>query len=663
MLPTGTTWWGATPLVVVSLLLHLLPGALLLVAARATPRMVVGAAPVVSAGVVGAAVAWTTWTGVRWGVIPLLLTTAVLGGMTLLVVRLLAGRGGAAVDDGATRAGPRARPVPSAAMSLGPATVAVLGSWWVLVRGIPSPSSLQQSHDAGYHVNALARVLSTGDAGWYSVGATSSPLSTTTFYPPGLHAHAALVAQLGGAHPVVALNVVVLVLAAVVWPVGMMLLVREVAGPDPVARWAVALALPVTLVFPTLLLHFGVLWSNAAGVALSPGLLALMVAACGSSARLTRRAGWFLVAAGAGLGLALVHPSAALSLLVLGAPMLVPAVWRQTRELTRRHPQARRAATWWLTLVVLVGVVGVVVVARTPNVRSLLVSRARTVTDPGDAVREVLTLGTHLTPGWLVLALLVAVGAVQAVRTRRAWLVVGYLLTATMYVFAASASSGWGTLVTALWDREPYRVVAPLAVPALVLAGLGASCLVGLGERLVPARPLVGRAALAVVVGLAITAGIPSGAASSERLVSHNYGDQQWWRTVVTQREAALYARVLGPRQDGLAVAGDPFGGGQWAGVLSGHPSVFTHFGGVLGGDYDLLRRHLRELTPQVCQAVRDLHVGYVVEDTDRVWDNDPRFPTYAGLRGLAGIGGLEPIGQDGTVTVYRITGCGAASF
>ncbi|WP_349680253.1 DUF6541 family protein, partial [Arsenicicoccus sp. UBA6765] len=93
--------------------------------------------------------------------------------------------------------------------------------------------------------------------------------------------------------------------------------------------------------------------------------------------------------------------------------------------------------------------------------------------DPGDAVREVLTLGTHLTPGWLVLALLVAVGAVQAVRTRRAWLVVGYLLTATMYVFAASASSGWGTLVTALWDREPYRVVAPLAVPALVLAGLG----------------------------------------------------------------------------------------------------------------------------------------------------------------------------------------------
>lgn len=45
------------------------------------------------------------------------------------------------------------------------------------------------------------------------------------------------------------------------------------------------------------------------------------------------------------------------------------------------------------------------------------------------------------------------------------------------------------------------------------------------------------------------------------------------------------------------------------------------------------------------------------------MWDNDPRFPTYAGLRGLAGIGGLEPIGQDGTVTVYRITGCGAASF
>ncbi|WP_392466751.1 DUF6541 family protein [Arsenicicoccus cauae] len=663
MLPAGTTWWAALPVAAVSLVLHVLPGALVLLAARAAPRMILGAAPVVSAGVVGAAVAWTTWTGVRWGAIPLLLTTVVLGGLTLLVVRRLGGReprGPEAASAGA-RLGPLSTPRSAgtpALATVGPVLVAVAGSWWVLVRGIASPAALQQSHDAGFHVNALARVLAVGDAGWYSVGATSAPASSTTFYPPGLHAHAALVAQLTGAHPVVVLNVVMLVLAAVVWPVGMLLLVREILGPDPVARWAVAAMLPVTLVFPTLLLHFGVLWSNAAGLALAPGLLALLVAICRRDVRLTRRAGWSVVATGAGLGLALVHPSAVLSVLVLGVPLLVPAAWRQLQDVARHHPNARRVVTWATGPALLVAGVGVVLVARTPTVRSLLTSRTRTVTETGDAVREVLTLGTHLTPGWLVLALLVAVGAGQASRTRRGWLVVGLVLTACLYVCAASISTGWGTLLTALWDREPYRVVAPLAVPALVLAGTGVSALVGLGARLAPSRPGVARGVVAVVVAVAIAAGIPSGAASSERLVSHNYGDQPWWRTVVSQREAALYGRVLGARPDGLSVAGDPFGGGQWAGVLSGHPSVFTHFGGVLVGDHDLLRRHLREMTPQVCRAVRDLHVGYVVEDTDKVWDNDPRYPLYAGLRGLAGVPGLQPIGHGGSVTVYQVTGC-----
>ncbi|WP_349680256.1 DUF6541 family protein, partial [Arsenicicoccus sp. UBA6765] len=100
-----------------------------------------------------------------------------------------------------------------------------------------------------------------------------------------------------------------------------------------------------------------------------------------------RRLGWLAVAAGAAVGLALVHPSALLSLLVLALPLLVPAVWRQLRDVTRRHPQARRAATWGAAVGLAVTVVGVVLVARTPTVQRLLVSRARTVTDPGDAVR------------------------------------------------------------------------------------------------------------------------------------------------------------------------------------------------------------------------------------------------------------------------------------
>lgn len=194
----------------------------------------------------------------------------------------------------------------------------VAASWVILAGAVGRPDALQQSHDAGFHVNALARVLATGDAGWFTVGATAAPGSTRTFYPSGLHALGALVAQFTGAHPVVVMNTLVLVLAATVWPVGMLTLLRTTSR-DARAAVAVAALLPVTLVFPTLLLNFGVLWSNLAGLALAPALMALAVRAC-RPGYLRPRAVLALVVVVCGLGVGVVHPAALLSALLLVAP-------------------------------------------------------------------------------------------------------------------------------------------------------------------------------------------------------------------------------------------------------------------------------------------------------------------------------------------------------
>ncbi|AKT51627.1 DUF6541 family protein [Arsenicicoccus sp. oral taxon 190] len=647
-----------------SLLLQLVPGLVLLLAAGVPRWTAVAAAPAASAGVLGAAVTWTTLGGVAWGPLPVLVTLLPLGLLALLTRRVVQARlrsqpvPRAADPPGpaASRLGPAGRSV----LTVASVVAAVGASWWVLLPGVPRPDALQQSHDAGFHVNALARVLATGDAGWYSVGATSSPSSATTFYPSGLHAHAALVAQLTGAHPVVVLNVVTLVLAAVVWPLGMVLAIRLLTG-DLVATVAAVGLVPVTLVFPTLLLHFGVLWSNAAAVALAPGLLALMALLLDRRHRLVSRIGWLWSTGAAALGLGLVHPAGLLSVLLVVAPLVVTAGWSEGSQLLRRHPGGRRRALAVGAGAAAVLAVLLVLLARSRPVQGLLHNRTRSVTDTGQAVQEILTVGTHLTPGWLALALLALCGAVAGVRRGRGWLVVSALLVGACYVIAASVSGGWLAIVTALWDREPYRVAAPIAIPVLLLAATGAAALVRLGDRWIPVPgKRSGRWVVAVLVAALVLQGWPSATASARRLVGRNYGDQQWWRTVVSQREGRLYADVLGARPDGLGVIGDPFGGGQWAGVLGGHPGVITHFGGVWAGDRDLLRRHLREMSPAVCAAVQRLHVGYVVEDTDRVWDNDPRYPAFAGLRELSDVAGLERIGRDGTVSIYRITGCGA---
>ncbi|WP_409483297.1 DUF6541 family protein [Arsenicicoccus dermatophilus] len=641
------TWWAAAPVVLASLALLVLPGLALLIPARVPPWLAVGAAPAASAGVAALAITWTTCLGIGWGAGPLALTALVGGGALWVLGRHW------------TRL---ARPAPADAGRVATYALATTGtvaaSWVVLAGAVGRPDALQQSHDAGFHVNALARVLATGDAGWFTVGATAAPGSTRTFYPSGLHALGALLAQLTGAHPVVVLNTLVVVLAAIVWPVGMLTLLRTTSR-DPRSAVAVAALLPVTLVFPTLLMNFGVLWSNLAGLALAPALMALAVRTC-RPGYLRPRAVLALVVVVCGLGVGVVHPAALLSALLLVAPLVVGTLWTGTVRSFVGHPLRRRRVLQALAVASVGLVVGAVLVARTPTVRSLVHSRSRTVTTADVAVAEILTLGTHLTPGWLVLALLVLAGVVVSLWRGRPWVPVGLVLVATCYVCAASIDTGWGTLVTALWDREPYRVAAAIAIPALLLAGQGAAGLVDLGRRLpgLGGRPVVGQTVAAVLVATPVLLGWPSGVASAQRLIGHNYGDQQWWRTVVSRREAQTYAEVLGPRTDGRAVAGDPFGGGQWAGVLSGHPATFAHFGGRYDGDHGVLRMHLRELTPQVCAAARRLDVGYVVEDTDLVWADDPRRVLFAGLHGLAGVPGLTRIGGTGTVSVYALTGC-----
>ncbi|MCH8627128.1 hypothetical protein MM440_04840 [Arsenicicoccus piscis] len=62
-----------------------------------------------------------------------------------------------------------------------------------------------------------------------------------------------------------------------------------------------------------------------------------------------------------------------------------------------------------------------------------------------------------------------------------------------------------------------------------------------------------------------------------------------------------------------------------------------------------------------MCAAARRLNIGYVVDDSHRIWPGHNNAVSFAGLHDLGrltGVPGLIPIGREGSVTVYRITGC-----
>ena len=79
-------------------------------------------------------------------------------------------------------------------------------------------------------------------------------------------------------------NVATIVLAALVWPIGCVALVRHALGTSRLVTYAAGFASAAFIAFPTILLGWGVLWPNLMATALTPGALALMLQAARSAA-------------------------------------------------------------------------------------------------------------------------------------------------------------------------------------------------------------------------------------------------------------------------------------------------------------------------------------------------------------------------------------------
>ncbi|GAA2868091.1 hypothetical protein GCM10010472_26730 [Pseudonocardia halophobica] len=629
--------------------LALVPGLVLGAALGLRGWVLVGAAPVLTFGVVGIAGPLVPALGLRWS--PVTFVGAVL---VLAAVGLGARLGLAQVvrsDPPAAEERPFWGPHQHLGVAAGLVVATGTGLWigWNATQGL---TAMPQWWDAFWHMNAVQFIRETGASGPGALQALNNPSTTNFFYPNGFHVLAATLSMLTGIGPVAAIDATVTVLGGA-FALGTAALVRACGGRAAVAAAAALLSCAFTG-FPYDVVAWGPLFPYATGLAMIPALLALV------ATLLRRRSGNPVgvpaaTAVGA-LGVLALHPSVLIAALVFAAALLV-------QESLRRGPRAGD-----LGASAVVGLIALVL--GLPFVRAALgategtaVDWAATVT-PSDAIGAVLTFGHGQAHPqyWLAGLCLVALLRRRAVRPM-AWFVVSGAVFAGLFVLAASYEGSLVATLTRPWWNDRWRFAALWSLAAVLPAAAGLVTLSDLLTRVVrrlrvfrgPRVALASSVSLAVVAGLVVvgTEGLYHGR-NEARLANAYLADRS-----VGPDERRVYdylARLVPP---GQPVMNDPFDGSAAMWALSGvrplfaSPTIEPQELVEMDPDRRILWTSFRDIgrNPSVRAAADRLGVHYVVLGEGFIAGEEH----VLGLRRLAGSPGLVLVHVDGDARVYRI--------
>lgn len=668
------SWWTVWSIVVVAVALTLFPGWQVARAWGIRGLTAIGAAPALLLGLVGPGTVIAGALGIRWGWGDLLLGPAGWLWVTgVLLGALLTRFGGRSRD--------RARPG-GAGSVLTPPALSRRDTWLVagavgfsgLMTVLPAligtrgPQSPPQASDAVFHLSAVAFMRQEGNASPLG-GLASMYDGAVGYYPTGWHALAVLLPG----NVVVGANVLVLIAAGLIWPLGMAALLREVLGrmrsstkaADGVVL-AVGTALSGSVVSLVLLLTST--WPYALSLAVLPGALALIVRACvPGKAGPAARASALAMAGLAGIGVVTAHGAGLFNLAVLGGPVVLASL---APFLTRwwRRGGTRRAA-------LLGGAVGAVsVVAVGAWVMRSSLASVMAYPRPGGNLPEttwaILTdhplLATY-TPWYLgnaVVTGLALLGAVSAWRTPglRRWCVGTGL--AIVLILLASGPQWPLRALAGPWYTQRARIMPLITIGVLVLAAWGVAEAQrrswgrragALARRNVPACLLLASLVLAPAWRWSLKTEILRSVHDPSRIV---YG------TMLSDEELALIRRAPSTLPTDAVVLGNPSNGSAYLWSVAGVRVVYPSRPEPPAQDLGWLGRHLHEIgsNPRVCSILKQRGVHYYYTDStvpdgatgggrEPLWGPDlDRLPHKY----------LEQIDRtpDGKVALWRITAC-----
>ncbi|MFF2245180.1 DUF6541 family protein [Arthrobacter sp. NPDC058130] len=676
-------WFQTLPYVLEAILFLLLPGGLVtaslglrgLSAAALAGPVTISIAAVLAVFLPFASIPWTAAAVLAGGI----LLSAVIAGIRLPGIR----RAGCSLRQAFIPWRTEAS-LPPASRTRNGAWVAAAfaaGAAMILVElalAFGSPENFSQTFDNVFHLNGVRYVLDTGSASSLTMSKMTSGDAAPYFYPAAWHGLAAALIQLTGLPLTVAVNVLNMAVAAVVWPLGCMMLTRTVAGSRPVAVGAAAVLAALFAPFPILLLDFGVLYPNFLAISMLPAVLASIALLF----RVARQLEWppaprFTLPLLILPGLALAHPNGFMSLMALSVPIILQAYARLAgnREYRSRH------RTLWILATLGIGVGAVALYALWTMIRPPEDAAFwEPLQTPRGAVWDVLVNGAIDRPAAIGVSVLMLIGLFLCWRRGgRTWMIAGFVIIAVLYVIVSGTMKGdLRSALTGIWYNDSNRLAALLPLTALPFAAVGVDSVAfwlrrrldrraqsrSAGTALTPKdkasagrRSRVAYAVICSVLALVVAASqIPSmrTAIGSAR---KNYLETEH-SLLITTDEQKIIDKLDEIVPADAAIAVNPWTGGALAYAIAHRETTAKHILTANTADVETLNRDLRnaDSDPAVCAALKATGVRYVLDfGPNEVHFGDHPFP---GLEDLNNSLAVRLVLAEGGARLYEVTAC-----
>jgi hypothetical protein len=664
-------WWSVLPQIIGAAVLLISPGLLVALAVRFRGFDALALAPALTVGIVVATSTLTPFVHVPFGLVPVAVVSVLVAAAGLFTARFRVGRFGRLAEQ-PDIPWQRARNslAPFAAFGIAAALLAASA-----VRAIGTPQSFSQTYDAVFHLNSVKFALDTGQASSLTIG----DMTGGGFYPAGWNAVASLVASTTGADVPTAVNITSIILAAVFWPLGCLLLTRWIVGPRLSATIGAGIACASLGAFPILMMDFGVLYPNLLAISILPGCIALAASLAGLAPGQPRRDLGTVLTLLLGLaGLVVAHPTTFMAWLTWTLPMVAFLVWRSFGAIWRSRHTAGGLFTKYVLSVSAYGAafVALWIFLRPPPDASFWGPKH---TAP-QAFGEALTASpVDLSPAWLVAPLaLLGLWVCFKFPARFAWIAMVFVLFAGLYVVVAGfPKSPTRDFLTGVWYNDSYRIAALLPAIAVLLVAVGldwaeAALLAArrryraLGRAVDGPARWSGRARLAyrsaggtVLVIAAIVLGQQGGFKEEVQLAASHYrldADSP----LVSSDEMAVIKRLPQTVPKDAVLIDNPYTGAALSYALGDRKSAQLHILSRVSPELQEIYDSVGQVStnPGVCEAVRAERGFYILDFGPKEIHGGNH--TAAGLTDLDRNPGVQLIDSQGDARLYRVTACGS---
>ena len=476
-------WVTFVPVLLLAAVIFLGPGLLVMRGAgvRGLPLFAVSGPTTVT--IASAVAVAAPYAGVGYGIVPVAACALVLTVTALVLRYVLAMRGivfGAqprksflnAAQDGAGT-GPILTPAQEwvrrgaivAAFAIPAVIIAVR-----FARIIGAPGNISQTYDNIFHLNAIGHILITGSGSSLTLGNLTT--ASAAFYPAAWHDLIALVASTASVSVPEAISAGNIVIAAVMWPLGMMYLISRISSGHVLPMLLTGALAAGFSSFPYLMIDFGVLYPNLLAIAIMPVALALTIDLLGLNP--TKRRIVPVLCQGILIlpGLALAHPSFVVALFGLALPLLLTKLVRLAAGFRRGEASGRQLVGFTVLTAVFIPLVFIV---WDMAGQSLTSSRWQPYQTVSQAIGEVLGAGPQGRHVSLVMFVMLVAGLVASIARRKLVWVLGMAFIAAGLFVVASALPASDTrhFLTGVWYNDSFRLAAMLPVVLLPLAVLG----------------------------------------------------------------------------------------------------------------------------------------------------------------------------------------------